>query len=278
MSTAHKASAVVEALRHTRKVLDDANLKGLLNDTIWAGPAETLFDYIDAALGPESAEPGRAEADAAAVAQGDAVARALDALPLMNDLSLLVMRMARRLSITEPGQVHVAGNQALARQAADYLKRKGLTSPLREDPAPLQAQPAAEDDETHATDLSVDQFIPWPFAQLATINGKQRVVFRLQEVRTAIRNALSQPPAPLHEPQSGEGAWFVVDWNSDDNRKHAGPFVHQETAGYARQTIEMNASNRQNEAWNLAVVWEPAPTQPQGGDATLSTTQGGTDK
>lgn len=46
-----------------------------------------------------------------------------------NDLALLVTRMARRLSVAQT--VSQAGNDNLARQATDYLTRKGLLSPLR---------------------------------------------------------------------------------------------------------------------------------------------------
>lgn len=60
---------------------------------------------------------------------------------LVSDLSLLVMRMARRLSITDVGSVHVVGNKNLAQQATDYLRRKGLTSPLREDASPTGTTP-----------------------------------------------------------------------------------------------------------------------------------------
>lgn len=85
----------------------------------------------------------QAEAKLAALSQPDAPQAA--AQPVANDLALLVMRMARRLSITEPGSVHVAGNQALARQATEYLSRKGLISPLREDAAiPPTGQAAAQ--------------------------------------------------------------------------------------------------------------------------------------
>lgn len=53
---AAQAKAEKEALRvalaHTKKCLEEANESGVITDTIWAGPAETLFDYIDAARQP----------------------------------------------------------------------------------------------------------------------------------------------------------------------------------------------------------------------------------
>jgi hypothetical protein len=52
---------------------------------------------------------------------------------IIADLSLLVMRMARRLSITTPGEVNVAGNKNMAKFAGDFLRRMDLTSPLRGD-------------------------------------------------------------------------------------------------------------------------------------------------
>lgn len=60
---------------------------------------------------------------------------ALEQQRIISDLSLLVMRMARRLTlVATEGSVHLAGNKTLARQASDYLKRKQLVSPLRESP------------------------------------------------------------------------------------------------------------------------------------------------
>lgn len=41
---------LVEALEHSRACLEAANNSGLINDTLWAGNAETLFDYMDAAI------------------------------------------------------------------------------------------------------------------------------------------------------------------------------------------------------------------------------------
>lgn len=45
---------------------------------------------------------------------------------------------------------------------------------------------------------AVDEFITWPLARLAQINGQERVVFMPDEVRAAIRNALvsASPAAP----------------------------------------------------------------------------------
>lgn len=40
----------VGALAHSRACLELANTEGLIFDTIWAGDAETLFDYMDSAL------------------------------------------------------------------------------------------------------------------------------------------------------------------------------------------------------------------------------------
>jgi hypothetical protein len=42
--------AAVAALKHIRNSLHEANEGGAIADTIWAGPAETLWDYIDEAI------------------------------------------------------------------------------------------------------------------------------------------------------------------------------------------------------------------------------------
>jgi hypothetical protein len=55
------------------------------------------------------------------------------------------------------------------------------------------------------------------------------------------------------------GCWLVVDHANNDEQM-GGPFRYQETAAYARSTLELNASNRQNEAWNLWVVFRPQGT------------------
>ena len=65
-------------------------------------------------------------------------------------------------------------------------------------------QDEVEDNEHHATDISLDAFIPWPFAKLAQVNGKERVVFMPQEVRQAIRNALASQGAEGRQPLSDE--------------------------------------------------------------------------
>lgn len=41
---------LVKALERSRECLEAANNSGLINDTLWAGNAETLFDYMDAAI------------------------------------------------------------------------------------------------------------------------------------------------------------------------------------------------------------------------------------
>lgn len=57
---------------------------------------------------------------------------------------------------------------------------------------PAQAEAPREVPDT------VDEFIPWPLARLAQINGQEHVVFMPDEVRAAIRNALASaaPAAP----------------------------------------------------------------------------------
>jgi len=50
------------------------------------------------------------------------------------DLALLVMRLARRLKAAREGRGTRAGDDALANQAVEYLRRKGLISPLRSGP------------------------------------------------------------------------------------------------------------------------------------------------
>lgn len=44
------APALYEALKETRKRLQDANEVGIITDTLWYSEYETLFDYVDAAL------------------------------------------------------------------------------------------------------------------------------------------------------------------------------------------------------------------------------------
>ena len=41
---------LVKALEHSRECLEAANNSDLINDTLWAGNAETLFDYMDTAI------------------------------------------------------------------------------------------------------------------------------------------------------------------------------------------------------------------------------------
>lgn len=58
------------------------------------------------------------------------------------DLALLVGRLIHRMRAARDGRGHMAGDVALAEKAVDYLRRKGLTSPLREGPND-RIQPAA---------------------------------------------------------------------------------------------------------------------------------------
>ena len=44
------APALYEALKETRKRLQDANEVGIITDTLWYSEYETLFDYVDVAL------------------------------------------------------------------------------------------------------------------------------------------------------------------------------------------------------------------------------------
>jgi len=57
LAQAAEKDAEIAALRavliETRRVLGEENSKGVfsaIKDTIWRGPAETLFDYLDAAI------------------------------------------------------------------------------------------------------------------------------------------------------------------------------------------------------------------------------------
>jgi hypothetical protein len=72
---------------------------------------------------------------------------------------------------------------------------------------------------------------------------------------SATPTALSAPALRASAPIAG--AWWVVD-HADNDAPKAGPFQAKETATYARTTMEMNASDRQNEAWNLWVTFVPA--------------------
>ena len=49
------------------------------------------------------------------------------------DLALLVGRLIRRMRAARNGQGVGAGDDALEQQCIGYLRRKGLTSPLRTD-------------------------------------------------------------------------------------------------------------------------------------------------
>lgn len=91
-------------------------------------PAHDTPGIIDSALSAADAAP------AAPVVTDEQIRQ-------ISNLSLLVMRMARRLRLhTTPGSVHAAGNADMADKAMDYLKRKGLLgSPLREE-SDLQAK------------------------------------------------------------------------------------------------------------------------------------------
>ena len=49
------------------------------------------------------------------------------------DLALLVGRLIRRMRAARTGEGMPAGDDALEQQCIGYLRRKGLTSPLREE-------------------------------------------------------------------------------------------------------------------------------------------------
>lgn len=46
----------INAMKHIKECLETANTMGDITDTLWAGDAETLFDYIDAAIAREEAQ------------------------------------------------------------------------------------------------------------------------------------------------------------------------------------------------------------------------------
>jgi hypothetical protein len=48
------------------------------------------------------------------------------------DLALLVGRLIRRMRAARTGEGIAAGDEALEQQCIGYLRRKGLTSPLRD--------------------------------------------------------------------------------------------------------------------------------------------------
>jgi hypothetical protein len=48
------------------------------------------------------------------------------------DLALLVRRLIRRMRAARTGEGIAAGDEALEQQCIGYLRRKGLTSPLRD--------------------------------------------------------------------------------------------------------------------------------------------------
>ncbi len=48
------------------------------------------------------------------------------------DLALLVKRLIRRMRAARTGEGIAAGDEALEQQCIGYLRRKGLTSPLRD--------------------------------------------------------------------------------------------------------------------------------------------------
>lgn len=50
------------------------------------------------------------------------------------DLALLVGRLIRRMRAARTGEGMAAGDDALEQQCIGYLRRKGLTSPLRNEP------------------------------------------------------------------------------------------------------------------------------------------------
>ena len=57
-------------------------------------------------------------------------------------------------------------------------------------------------------------------------------------------------------PSSCSRDWWVVDRNNGD-AKINGPHGSAETAGSVRYVLELNASEEQNERWNLCVVRIP---------------------
>jgi len=57
------------------------------------------------------------------------------------DLALLVGRLIRRMRAARTGEGMAAGDDALEQQCIGYLRRKGLTSPLREEGPNDRAEP-----------------------------------------------------------------------------------------------------------------------------------------
>ena len=56
--------------------------------------------------------------------------------------------------------------------------------------------------------------------------------------------------------------YYVIDMYSD--MVHRGPYKHEETAGAVRAEMESDASEEQNEVWNLGIVLQDiAPTNPE---------------
>lgn len=53
--------------------------------------------------------------------------------------------------------------------------------------------------------------------------------------------------------------WYVFDKRS--NTVLRGPYMYMETASAVRQEMERNATERQNELWNLAAVENKVPTK-----------------
>jgi hypothetical protein len=80
------------------------------------------------------------------------------------DLATLVRRLITRMHAARKGQGAPSGDDELAEAAMDYLRRKGLTSPLRGSGMPQRRRRwSAEDDETirqmaethRATDIAI---------------------------------------------------------------------------------------------------------------------------
>lgn len=54
--------------------------------------------------------------------------------------------------------------------------------------------------------------------------------------------------------------YYVIDMFSD--RVYRGPYQHEETAGAVRHEMEENASDEENESWNLGIVLQDfAPSE-----------------
>jgi hypothetical protein len=132
--------------------------------------------------------------------------------------ALLALHDAVRRYIDD--QYDNADLEAAAKDARDAINTDALSKAAPERPTVKESLT----DEREAEQASVDEFIPWPLAQLMPFGSQQKVVFAPEQVRQAIRAALAATPPVQREALAAlselpfiiepRGGTPVIDWSA----------------------------------------------------------------